>query len=169
MASNCTRCLRCGFLGRCGFCLSKPMITGFALALLSVALLTLPVANAQALTWTTVTSPTSNALNSVYCVSASACWAVGASRTIIQWTGSSWATVTSPTSDYLLSVFVDSGWAVGVSGTIIRGDPVSATTTTTTATTVIPEYLLLGLPVLAIFMLIAYGLVKRRTRNPKNI
>jgi hypothetical protein len=32
----------------------------------------------------------------------------------------------------------------------------------------IPEYPL-GLPLLAIFMIIAYGLIKRRTRNPKNI
>lgn len=32
----------------------------------------------------------------------------------------------------------------------------------------IPEYPL-GLPLLAIFMIFAYGLIKRRTRNPKNI
>jgi hypothetical protein len=112
-----------------------------------------------------ITSPTSKSLVSVFCVAASDCWAVGTFGTIIQYTGSSWTTVTSPTSNYLLSVFVDSGWAVGLSGTIIRGDPV---TTTTTATTAIPEYLL-GVAVLAIFILIAYGLIKRRTRNPKSI
>jgi len=33
---------------------------------------------------------------------------------------------------------------------------------------VIPEYPL-GLPLLAIFMIIAYGLIKRRTKNPRNI
>jgi subtilase family serine protease len=34
--------------------------------------------------------------------------------------------------------------------------------------TIIPEYPL-GLPLLAIFMIFAYGLIKRRTRNPRNI
>lgn len=38
----------------------------------------------------------------------------------------------------------------------------------TVRTAVIPEYPI-GLPLLAIFMIIAYGLIKRRTRNPKNI
>lgn len=33
---------------------------------------------------------------------------------------------------------------------------------------VVPEYPL-GLALLAIFMIVAYGLIKRRTRNPKNI
>jgi hypothetical protein len=33
---------------------------------------------------------------------------------------------------------------------------------------IIPEYLF-GLPPLAIFMIIAYGLIRRRTKNPQNI
>jgi hypothetical protein len=33
---------------------------------------------------------------------------------------------------------------------------------------IVPEYPL-GLPLLAIFMILTYGLIKRRTRNPKNI
>jgi hypothetical protein len=41
-------------------------------------------------------------------------------------------------------------------------------TVTVNAASPIPEYPL-GLPVLAIFMIIAYGLIKRRTRDPKNI
>lgn len=36
------------------------------------------------------------------------------------------------------------------------------------APAIIPEYPL-GIPLLAIFMIVAYGLIKRRTRNPKNI
>jgi hypothetical protein len=50
-------------------------------------------------------------------------------------------------------------------GPAIPGPPV---TTTTTTAPPIPEYPL-GLPLLAILMIIAYGLIKRRTRNPKNI
>jgi len=85
--------------------------------------LTLPVANAQALTWTPVTSPVRNTLDSVYCASASDCWAVGYDGTIIQWTGSSWKTVTSPTNNTLQSVYcIGAGdcWAVGGVGTIIQ-------------------------------------------------
>jgi hypothetical protein len=59
----------------------------------------------------------------VFCVGANDCWAVGDFHTIIQWNGASWETVLRPTSNELWSVFVDSGWAVGGSGTIIRGDP----------------------------------------------
>jgi ABC-type spermidine/putrescine transport system permease subunit II len=33
---------------------------------------------------------------------------------------------------------------------------------------IVPEYPI-GLPLLAIFMIIAYGLIKRRTRDPQNI
>ena len=41
-------------------------------------------------------------------------------------------------------------------------------TVTVNAASSIPEYPL-GLPILAIFMIIAYGLIKRRARNPKDI
>jgi hypothetical protein len=73
---------------------------------------------AQALTWTPVTSPTSNQLLSVSCISASDCWAVGSSGTIVQWTGSSWVTVTnpSPASDSILNsvscISASDCWAV---------------------------------------------------------
>jgi len=81
--------------------------------------------------WATVTGPGSfNDGNSVYCVNANDCWAVG--TTIIQWTGSSWATVADPASSDLNSVFIDSGWAVGYSGTIIRGFPTTGSGATAT-------------------------------------
>jgi len=51
--------------------------------------------------------------------------------------------------------------------TTTTGTSATSATTATTAT-IIPEYPL-GLPLLAIFMIMAYGLIKRRTRNPKNI
>lgn len=44
----------------------------------------------------------------------------------------------------------------------------STTSTTSTTTTIIPEYPL-GLPILAILTVIAYGLIRRRTSNPEKI
>jgi hypothetical protein len=73
--------------------------------------------------WSTVTSPTTVNLYSVFMVSASDGWAVGSAGTIIRWDGASWTNVTSPTTLGLFSVFMVSasdGWAVGVFGTIIR-------------------------------------------------
>lgn len=108
--------------------------------------------------WGSVASPTSDELASVFCVGGSDCWALGIHGAIIQWTGSSWATVPDPASSDLNSVFIDSGWAVGYNGVIVRGDPAAP----------VPEYPL-GLPLLAIFTLIAYGIIKRRTQTPKNV
>jgi hypothetical protein len=53
-------------------------------------------------------------------------------------------------------VYTSSSWAMGGVALI------------PTTPTIIPEYPL-GLPLLAIFMIIAYGLIKRRTGNPKNL
>jgi len=73
--------------------------------------------------WSTVTSPTTAVLHSVFMVSASDGWAVGTYGTIIRWNGVAWSTVTSPTTQHLYSVYMVSavdGWAVGWGGTIIR-------------------------------------------------
>jgi tripartite motif-containing protein 71 len=48
------------------------------------------------------------------------------------------------------------------------GDPTATATTTTTTAPPIPEYPL-GLTLLAIFMIIAYGMIKRRTRSRKDL
>jgi len=100
------------------------MVFSLSLLILSfAALTTLPLTNAQTLTWATVTSPTNKQLSSASCVSSGDCWAVGSSGVIIQWTGSSWATITSPDYFDLYSMFcVSSGncWAVGVMGKIIQ-------------------------------------------------
>ena len=108
-----------------GVHLSRKMVFSLSLLILSLATLTtLPLTNAQTLTWAKVTSPTSNELDSVFCVSASDCWAVGLAGVIIHGNGVSWAKVTSPTSNELDSVSCVSAsdcWAVGKSGTIIHG------------------------------------------------
>ncbi len=79
-------------------------------------------------TWTKVTSPTTQALNSVYIVSTSEAWAVGAAGIILKWNGSSWSTFTSPTSTVLNQIVLldttgdgtaNAGWAVGNSGVAI--------------------------------------------------
>jgi len=100
--------------------------------------LTLPVANAQALTWTPVTSPVRNTLDSVYCASASDCWAVGLfPGRIIQWNSASWDALPplpSPMSSHgLFSVFcvgASDCWAVGGLGTIIQFNGAAWTTAT---------------------------------------
>ena len=100
--------------------------------------LTLPLANAQALTWTTVRSPVRNTLDSVYCVNASDCWAVGLfPGTIIQWNSASWdplPPLPSPISSHgLFSVFCVSASdcrAVGGVGTIIQFNGAAWTTAT---------------------------------------
>jgi len=100
--------------------------------------LTLPVANAQALTWTPVTSPVRNTLDSVYCASASDCWAVGLFPCrIIQWNSASWDALqplpSSIGSAGLFSVFCVSAydcWAVGGLGTIIQFNGAAWTTVT---------------------------------------
>jgi len=87
---------------------------------------TLSFVFAQTSSITSVTSPTTVNLNSVYLVNnvtntnnnltALDAWAVGDSGTILQWNGNSWSSVTSPTSLNLYSVFFlnsSSGWAVG--------------------------------------------------------
>jgi len=110
----------------------RRMTFALSLLILSLATLTtLPTTNAQPLTWTYVTSPPGiSNLTSVFCVSASNCWAVGWEGVIIHWNGVSWASVTSPeTSNNLNSVFCVSAsncWAVGDgTGTIIHWNGVS--------------------------------------------
>src|SRR3990172_7873266 len=59
--------------------------------------------------------PTDN-LNSVYCTSATDCWAVGDAGTIIYWNGTSWSSITSPTTQNLNEVYCTNAnncWAVG--------------------------------------------------------
>jgi len=79
-------------------------------------------------TWTKETSPTTQALESVYVVSANEAWAVGAAGVILKWNGTSWSSVTSPTTTELNSVVMldtqgtgtaSTGWAVGNSGVAI--------------------------------------------------
>ena len=75
------------------------------------------------LSWSTVTSPTTQRLLSVFMVGADDGWAVGVNGTILRWTGSSWNNVNSPTRERLYDVFMvgaDDGWAVGFDGTIIH-------------------------------------------------
>lgn len=60
--------------------------------------------------------PVGASLNSVFMVSASDGWAVGAGGAIIHWNGSSWNSVASPAPKDLLGVWLASstdGWAVG--------------------------------------------------------
>jgi hypothetical protein len=94
------------------------------------------------------------------------------SKTVLQyWSGSAWVpaagiTVAGSTVCGSMPVSALQGTNIGA------GDPVSTSTTaTTTATTImgIQLWVVLGLPLLAIFMIIAYGLIKRRTSNPKDI
>jgi photosystem II stability/assembly factor-like uncharacterized protein len=68
-------------------------------------------------------SPTQQTLYSVYMVSATDGWAVGAGGTMIHWDGLKWSNVASPTGFDLDSVFfvnAQNGWAVGAYGTIIQ-------------------------------------------------
>jgi Tfp pilus assembly protein PilX len=79
--------------------------------------------------WATVTSPTTQNLESVFVVSANESWAVGTAGVILKWNGTAWASVTSPTSTQLNSIaMVDAtgagtaqgGWAVGNSGVAVK-------------------------------------------------
>ena len=94
ISTTCSSLLACLSLGRFGF--SKPIVIGVALVLLSVALLSLPAVNALTLVWTNYTPSPSGDLNSVYCVSANDCWAVGFGGVTLHWDGTSWTSVSTP-------------------------------------------------------------------------
>ncbi len=100
----------------------------FSLILLTALLCTTAITGvtAQDSTITSVSSPTSQNLNSVYVVNNLTetnndlttldAWAVGDAGTIAHWNGDSWVTVDSPTTENLYGVaFYNSsyGWAVG--------------------------------------------------------
>jgi len=79
-------------------------------------------------TWTKLTSPTTQSLNSVNIVSTNEAWAVGAAGVILKWNGTSWSTFTSPTTTALNQITMldtqgtgtaSAGWAVGNSGVAI--------------------------------------------------
>jgi len=73
--------------------------------------------------WSTVSSPTTKPLYSVYVANSSNVWAVGDSGTIIHWNGTAWNTVSCPTASGLYDVFMvttTDGWGVGIGGTIIH-------------------------------------------------
>ena len=75
--------------------------------------------------WSSVASPTTSSLLSVYMISSDEGWAVGCNGVILRWDGSSWSLVTSPTKGSLASVYMLSsteGWAVGYEGIILRWD-----------------------------------------------
>ena len=105
----------------------------FALALCLIAsLASLAGVFAQTSNINSVTSPTTNNLNSVFLVNNITAtnndlteldaWAVGDSGTILRWNGNTWSTVTSPTSMNLYSVFfVNSSWGWAVGGTSTNG------------------------------------------------
>ncbi len=96
-----------------------------ALSILSI-FTSLSIAYAQMSNITSITSPTTVNLNSVYIINNVTntnndltqlnAWAVGDSGTILRWDGSQWTSVSSPTSANLYSVFffdTSNGWAVG--------------------------------------------------------
>jgi len=70
---------------------------------------------------------------------------------------------TGPTAFYLVTISTSTAALTAIGATQSGTDGLAWT-----PAAIIPEYPL-GLPLLAIFMIIAYGLIKRRTRNPKNI
>jgi len=68
--------------------------------------------------------PVGVSLNSVFMVSSSDGWAVGAGGAIIHWNGSSWNSVASPAANDLLGVWLASstdGWAVGAAASPTLG------------------------------------------------
>jgi hypothetical protein len=65
--------------------------------------------------------------------------------------------------NYLVTINTSTGVVVDVGQTANGMDGIAWT-----STAIVPEYPL-GLPLLVIFMVFAYGLIKRRTRNPKDI
>lgn len=79
---------------------------------------------AQALTWETVTSPTTSDLQAVWGSVANDVWAVGGGGEIIQYDRTDWTTVTTPVSTHLNAVWgsgATDAWAVSDGGTIVRG------------------------------------------------
>jgi photosystem II stability/assembly factor-like uncharacterized protein len=73
------------------------------------------------LTWSLVNSGTTATLNSVYCVTATACWAVGSAGTIRR--GPGWSAQNSGVTRTLYGVYFingNIGWAVGSDGTVRR-------------------------------------------------
>jgi len=69
--------------------------------------------------WSSVTSPPSQGLVSVWAASASDAWAVGYGGAIVHYNGTSWSNVTSGTTQDLFGVWGSSGsdlWAVGTAG-----------------------------------------------------
>ena len=86
-----------------------------AVAVLAVLMLAVPAANAAG-SWQIVTSPTTKELYSLFMISSSEGWAVGADGVILHYSGGSWSLYTSPTTNNLYSVHMLSsfdGWAMG--------------------------------------------------------
>jgi len=95
---------------------SRVRVLGLAV-LVVLVLAAVPTANAQG-TWSTVTSPTGNALYSVFMVGAGEGWAVGDLGTMLHCSGGSWSLVTPsprPTGIFqsVFMVSASEGWAVG--------------------------------------------------------
>jgi hypothetical protein len=96
------------------------------------------------------TSPTTSSLLSVFMVSATDGWAVGAFGTIVRWDGINWANVASPTTYDLWSVFmvsVTDGWAVGGRNpgeTIIHWDGTNWSNVTTPTTNSLASVFIVG-------------------------
>ena len=109
--------------------------------------------------WMTVTSPTTNYLESVFMTSATDGWAVGGSGTIIHWNGAEWTNVTSPTTSWLLSISMaspDDGWAVGYDGAIIRWNGKGW----------VPEFpTIIFMPLLIVLTLVASTLAKTASKK----
>ena len=101
-------------------------------------------------------------------ISAASSTSPGAYTVTVQATFSG-PTIIQPSFLTISPIQFGSSGGIGPNSLLIQQDPTASVTITVTVNPAsIPEYPL-GLPVLAIFMIIAYGLIKRRTRNPKNI
>ena len=113
--------------------LRRPLavLAAFALILPMVVLVSTP--RAQAATWVSQGSPTTNDLNDVYFHDAITGWAVGGGGVIINTVdGSSWGTQASGTTNTLRAVQfptdASTGYAVGASSTVVKvlvTDPIS--------------------------------------------
>jgi hypothetical protein len=107
---------------------SDRIVLAFVLALtIGLAFSTVAFVSAESLTWTNVSSPDAGLLDSVYCLTASDCWAVGwFNPAEIHWDGSSWSLAfTNPGPGRLNSVHCSAAndcWAVGWLGTTIHWD-----------------------------------------------
>lgn len=90
----------------------------FAVVVLTVLMLGIPAANAEA-SWQTVASPTSENLESVFMVSSSEGWAIGWDSVILHYSAGSWSVASSPTPSQpplwgeVYMVDANEGWAVG--------------------------------------------------------